>query len=714
MKFFKPIFAALMLFAVSASATTNTAANASWIAVSNAFAISLPGDTVLITNTGSANWSNSIISTNVSLIGPGTNSLTIFDAVTNTANGYNRDFLLQVHAGGTSGSGVTTVSGITFAGKGIGANGYNRGRIFVDYIPAAYYNQLPTNAPVIFRDCVFSNLMDVSITYDGGTVGVVHGNTFFLNGNGTGVKCFGKLHDPLDLDWGDWSWFVPAPWGSTNAVYVENNYFTNSEPGTGTSAACIDGWAGGGIVFRYNTVWNDYLSNHGAESSNYRSGRFMEIYGNKFSTPAGNGRDRVVNVRGGSGVCFSNVVTNYTSASIITFSSDRQAQRFASLGGEDGFCALDLIAGTNYTSGTHNGGNGSNYLINSGATWTVNQFVGYTVNNLDFTNTDGSLRANNFSIITTNSATQIFYVDSKDTISGLIHMVWTNGNRYVVNKVTRGMDETGAGSGDLLRQTNGTTLARTNVTAGGVGWPHQASEPWFVWGNTVQGAANNSSIGNPTLVPGRDYTNDVAKPSYTPLVYPHPLISTNGGGGGGGTPGVTYSAPVKVSAMIPATNVLTGDLFYLVRTNPGTGSNNSLNVTATLLKSFFTPPGDVLTNNRTADATFGANVFSPSFVGPLSSQIIYMTTPNSDNLLIQSYDDSTVHFTASGGVYFDNGNLNGNGAGLIGLDASQLSANKFPVARSPGITTNMQFTFSSQRTNTMYFTNGILMKVTQP
>lgn len=38
----------------------------------------------------------------------------------------------------------------------------------------------------------------------------------------------------------------------------------------------------------------------------------------------------------------------------------------------------------------------------------------------------------------------------------------------------------------------------------------------------------------------------------------------------------------------------------------------------------------------------------------------------------------------------------------------------FPVSTAPGITTNLQFTFGTTRTNTMYFTNGILMRVSQP
>jgi hypothetical protein len=52
----------------------------------------------------------------------------------------------------------------------------------------------------------------------------------------------------------------------------------------------------------------------------------------------------------------------------------------------------------------------------------------------------------------------------------------------------------------------------------------QTNETLYWWSNTLNGATcyfgNN---GNPCIVEGRDYVNDVAKPGYAPLSYPHPL-----------------------------------------------------------------------------------------------------------------------------------------------------------------------------------------------
>ena len=63
----------------------------------------------------------------------------------------------------------------------------------------------------------------------------------------------------------------------------------------------------------------------------------------------------------------------------------------------------------------------------------------------------------------------------------------------------------------------------------------------------------------------------------------------------------------------------------------------------------------------------------------------------------------------TGDIHANNGNIYGdvvgNAAGLTSIPASGIVG---------GITTNLQFTFSTQRTNTLYFTNGILMRVSQP
>lgn len=51
---------------------------------------------------------------------------------------------------------------------------------------------------------------------------------------------------------------------------------------------------------------------------------------------------------------------------------------------------------------------------------------------------------------------------------------------------------------------------------------------------------------------------------------------------------------------------------------------------------------------------------------------------------------------------------------FFGSLASSNLTGTLPVARLPGITTNLQFRMSGYATNTLYFTNGILMRISQP
>jgi hypothetical protein len=60
---------------------------------------------------------------------------------------------------------------------------------------------------------------------------------------------------------------------------------------------------------------------------------------------------------------------------------------------------------------------------------------------------------------------------------------------------------------------------------------NNALEPIYVWNNTVNGVVNNCANGNGcasdgVVVAGRDIIFGTARPGYTPLVYPHPLVSS--------------------------------------------------------------------------------------------------------------------------------------------------------------------------------------------
>ncbi len=90
-----------------------------------------------------------------------------------------------------------------------------------------------------------------------------------------------------------------------------------------------------------------------------------------------------------------------------------------------------------------------------------------------------------------------------------------------------------------------------------------------------------------------------------------------------------------------------------------------------------------------------------------------ITAVLSDYLIISnSVESGSFVFSSTGQLQA--GGFAGDGGLLTGLSASQLNSGTVSVARLPGISTNLQFTFGTTRTNTLYFTNGILMRVSQP
>jgi hypothetical protein len=78
------------------------------------------------------------------------------------------------------------------------------------------------------------------------------------------------------------------------------------------------------------------------------------------------------------------------------------------------------------------------------------------------------------------------------------------------------LDQPGRGKGDLITGDNPTPA-----------WPHDALEPIYVWGNTVENPNTTPSrLGAfSPMQEGRDVYNDTPMPGYTPYTYPHPLVS---------------------------------------------------------------------------------------------------------------------------------------------------------------------------------------------
>jgi hypothetical protein len=107
------------------------------------------------------------------------------------------------------------------------------------------------------------------------------------------------------------SWSTASTLGTANAVYFEDNIFTDTRnPISGRHCVMAD--RGARVVFRYNTVDDMDFDSHGNVAYTAAQGggtRHVEVYSNIWSVDAGQAQTRWFNVRGGTGVFYSNTMT---------------------------------------------------------------------------------------------------------------------------------------------------------------------------------------------------------------------------------------------------------------------------------------------------------------------------------------------------------------------------------------------------------------------
>jgi hypothetical protein len=108
-------------------------------------------------------------------------------------------------------------------------------------------------------------------------------------------------------DYSTWSKDTNA--GKEQAVYIEDNYFTQSCKTSNNPSHAIMGGGGGRYVFRYNEVHNMNIDAHGYGSDSGKAVRWYEIYKNKSFLDAGFNITDWMFIRGGTGVIYDN---NYT------------------------------------------------------------------------------------------------------------------------------------------------------------------------------------------------------------------------------------------------------------------------------------------------------------------------------------------------------------------------------------------------------------------
>ena len=521
-----PLFLAVAFFLapqIQLMAKIINAASTSYSDVDNAVATASPGDTVMIP-AGTSTWTQQLYSHAVSLIGAGSNATIIIDEIPRPNGTGTPIFNIS------STNQLTEVSQLQLAG-GVTNTQYNyNGEIAIS-----------GDSPESWRiDHVFFNgLYGKNIVAYGNPYAVIDHCLFTMRAVSVTVYADG---------YGDTNWATPPNYGGTDRVYVESCLFTNI---VGYPAAVMDGDAGARVVFRYNVVLNDFWANHGTESGQrYRSMRSFEIYNNSFTDV--NNFTWAIQLRGGTGAIYNNTAVGYHNLCGMFYY--RVGEAFNPWGGANGANLWDTNTGVVYLTGTHSGPSGSTVLIVNNATWTVNQWVGYSVTDTN---------SGQFSIITSNNANTITVYPSKD----FGPMTFNTGDHFTISHLQGGLDQPGRGSGDLLSGNGYPYGPMSNVAIGGTNWPRQVSEPVYFWNNTLNGATAGGESDYPNIQSGRDYINNTTKPNYTPLTYPHPLtfVTSTSGGGGGGTTNPVTTNPVTTNP-VTTTNPAT--------TNPVTGTTN--------------------------------------------------------------------------------------------------------------------------------------------
>lgn len=329
--------------------------------------------------------------------------------------------------------------------------------------------------------------------------GVVDHCSFVLSNRNFAVQVWQNAWGNEDEDYGDGSWCSPANLGTANALYVEDCFMTYIvTPSVGYYAA-IDSEAGSRYVFRYNVLTNLTISAHGTESSSrQRSTRSVEIYMNQIYEDQSY-VPRAIELRGGTGVVWSNTVLGVGFTHLCDLSAYRLSAPYFAWGQADGKNAWDYNETGPITNFTYSGTNGSRALVVSGANWTVNQWQGYS-----FQNTN----SHKVTICDTNTADTAFM----DGQSGWFLL--TNGDYLVVYKVRYVLDMPGMGQGDDLK---------ASYPAAPVAWPHQQIEPLYGWGNVGTSDNKITTTAPGVIVEGTHFFNNTPKPGYTPYTYPHPL-----------------------------------------------------------------------------------------------------------------------------------------------------------------------------------------------
>lgn len=470
-------------------AATITATDCSYAAVQKAVSSANRGDTVKVP-AGKAIWANTLVINNdIQLIGAGAGRSIITNNVPRNVNS-GADIVWE-----TTANGMCRLSGFTFQG----------GKVDTNHSFGAILNIGGTCHAVRIDNCNFTLLNQYNIIFYGWVYGVVDHCNFTLKQ----VTAIEVNHDAYGGgQYGDGSWAAPDNWGTTNALYIETcNFYAGLFPGTGL----LDSVNGARVVIRFNNSTNCPIGSHGTESTGRaRSVRSYEIYNNNFQWPTNRNSSFVLTMylRGGTATIFSNTIYGGFQSMLDLATYRECPNHFTAWDNITGANVWDSNSATIFASGTAMGPNRSSNLQDTNKHWT-NNWSGYFLHDITL-DLGIPIGSNNVSTITFNGYNP--YGSS---------FAINNGDSYEIRKVYAAIDQCGYGQGDLL---SGATPI--NTVTGTQTWPHEAPDPIYEWGNKfafiVPGYASYKVSSQNTTTAGT-WVDDVARPGYMPLIYPHPL-----------------------------------------------------------------------------------------------------------------------------------------------------------------------------------------------
>ncbi len=467
-----------------ASAATIAAASCSLSDVSNSVNAAASGDVVAVP-AGSCTWTATLtITKSITLQGSGIGQTVITDSVANSP-------LINWTLTDT---GLSRITGFEFLTSSSATKDW-RGQMAIQGTSRTFRFDHNRAVPRYATALVFRGYVR----------GVVDNNTFDLTQHdvNSAPYALSVYHDNWGGvgSYGDNSWAQPAPLGTADALYVEDNTCLGFWRGS-MYIAFIDGWNGERVVIRHNSITDAGIHNHGTETpGRERSARSFEIYENDISYTGADALDAIA-IRGGSGVVYNNRITGTVSGGIeADYLREHDFTRAYFTWGWAGQVPADTIT-------------------RSGSIATVTCSAGCGVFNSPVQQWVKISGANQLEYNGTFLATYVSWTQFTFTVPGSPASPATGRIRltspFDQNSDTHGyhcIDQPGAGTGDLL---SGSPPA---VPA----WPNQGLDPFYVWGNTKNGSPITLNSHAPdVIVPNRDYY-DAVKPGYTPYPYPHPL-----------------------------------------------------------------------------------------------------------------------------------------------------------------------------------------------